>query len=433
MDKLLETPWFLKVVSFLLAVLLYVSTNFDFLSDSTALNTPAQKATEVLESVPVEVYYDRDNLVVTGIPETVDVTLEGPKNLLVIAKNSRDFKLYVDLSDPEIELGKKQVEIQVSDLNDRLTATINPETVEVLIQEKITKEFIVKPEFDRTLLEDGYIAEEPQISPTAVKITGAKSTIESIVYVKAIINLEDGVRDSVTLRAQVQAFDKDYNKLDVEIDPGIVEVEVPIVSPSKTMAIVAVKSGEPAEGISITDIEIEPSEVTLYGKQEVLDTIENLRVPIDISNIQLSTSLVLPLDLPEGVTAASVEEVKVNITAVASEAAEDESQEGTENEEVDVDVSRVFPDLRIQYLGLDDLYELTFLSPTQGVMNVSITGKQSVIDSLESSDIQVSIDVSDMEVGEHSAPIAIKTPVEIVAQSTVSVAKISISMKEAAI
>lgn len=429
MDKLLETPWFLKVVALVLAALLYVSTNFDFGSDSNSLNTPAQKGSEVIESVPVEVYYDRDNLVVTGIPETVSVTLEGPRNLLVIAKNSREFKLYIDLSDPEIELGKRNVKIQVRDLNDRLTATVNPETVEVVIQEKITKKFTVTPEFDRSLLEDGYIAEEPTVSPTTVKITGAKSTIDSIVYVKAIINLEEGVRDSVTLKAQVQAFDKDYNKLDVEFDPGIVEVKVPIVSPSKTMSIVPVESGEPISGVSIENIEVEPGEITLYGKQDVLDAIENFQLPVDISNIQESTTLTLPIDLPDGVTTSSVDEVKVKVNVTLSDTNEEETPpEDTENE--DVDVSKVFSDLRIQYLGLEDIYELTFIAPSQGLMNVSVTGKQSLINNLQPTDIQVSIDVTNMGEGEHSAPIRITIPDNMKAQSSVSIAKITIVKKE---
>lgn len=429
MDKLLETPWFLKVVALVLAALLYVSTNFDFGSDSNSLNTPAQKGSEVIESVPVEVYYDRDNLVVTGIPETVSVTLEGPRNLLVIAKNSREFKLYIDLSDPEIELGKRNVKIQVRDLNDRLTATVNPETVEVMIQEKITKEFTVTPEFDRSLLEDGYIAEEPTVNPTTVKITGAKSMIDSIVYVKAIINLEEGVRDSVTLKAQVQAFDKDYNKLDVEFDPGIVEVKVPIVSPSKTMSIVPVESGEPISGVSIENIEVEPGEITLYGKQDVLDAIENFQLPVDISNIQESTTLTLPIDLPDGVTTSSVDEVKVKVNVTLSDTNEEETPpEDTENE--DVDVSKVFSDLRIQYLGLEDIYELTFIAPSQGLMNVSVTGKQSLINNLQPTDIQVSIDVTNMGEGEHSAPIRITIPDNMKAQSSVSIAKITIVKKE---
>lgn len=429
MDKLLETPWFLKVVALVLAALLYISTNFDFGSDSNSLNTPAQKGSEVIESVPVEVYYDRDNLVVTGIPETVSVTLEGPRNLLVIAKNSREFKLYIDLSDPEIELGKRNVKIQVRDLNDRLTATVNPETVEVMIQEKITKEFTVTPEFDRSLLEDGYIAEGPTVNPTTVKITGAKSMIDSIVYVKAIINLEEGVRDSVTLKAQVQAFDKDYNKLDVEFDPGIVEVKVPIVSPSKTMSIVPVESGEPISGVSIENIEVEPGEIILYGKQDVLDAIENFQLPVDISNIQESTTLTLPIDLPDGVTSSSVDEVKVKVNVTLSDTNEEETPpEDTENE--DVDVSKVFSDLRIQYLGLEDIYELTFMAPSQGLMNVSVTGKQSLINNLQPTDIQVSIDVTNMGEGEHSAPIRITIPDNMKAQSSVSIAKITIVKKE---
>jgi len=431
MDKLLETPWFLKVVALVLAALLYVMTNFDFGSDSNSWNTPAQKGSEVIDSVPVEVYYDRDNLVVTGIPETVDVTLEGPRNLLVIAKNSRDFKLYIDLSDPEIELGTRNVKIQVRDLNDRLTATINPETVEVLIQEKITKEFNVIPEFDRSLLEDGYIAEEPTVNPTTVKITGARNTIDSIVYVKAIIKLEEGVKDSVTLKAQVQAFDKDYNKLDVDIDPGTVAVEVPIVSPSKTMSIVPVESGQPISGVTISNIEVEPDEITLYGKQDVLDTIENFKLPVDISSIQESTTLTLPIDLPEGITTSSVEEVTVKVSVTSSESSEEETPpENTDAENEDVDVSKVFSDLRVQYLGLEDIYELTFLAPSNGLMNVSITGKQSVISKLESADIQVSIDVTDLGEGVHSALINITTPDNTKVQPSISTAKVTIIKKD---
>ena len=328
-------------------------------------------------------------------------------------------------------MGTKNVEIQVRDLNDRLTATIDPETVEVTIEEKVTKEFTVTPEFDRSLLEDGYIAEAPTVNPTTVKITGAKSMIESIVYVKAIINLEEGVNDSVTLKAQVQAFDEDYNKLNVEIDPGTVEVEVPIVSPSKTMSIVPVESGEPASGITIENIEVQPNEVTLYGKQDVLDTIEDLQLPVDINDIKENKTLTLPIVLPEGVTTSSVEEVTVSITVKSTEnTGEETPDENTDTENEDVAVSRVFSGLRIQYVGLEDIYELSFLEPSQGLMNVSLTGKQSIISSLQSSDIQVSIDVTDLGEGEHNAPITLTPPDNTEAESSVSVAKISIVKKE---
>ena len=73
---------------------------------------------------------------------------------------------------------------------------------------------------------------------------------------------------------------------------------------------------------------------------------------------------------------------------------------------------------------------MTFITPLKGLMNVSITGKQSLISNLQPTDIQVSIDVTDMGEGEHSAPILIKTPDNTEAQSSVSVAKVTIVKKE---
>ena len=145
----------------------------------------------MIENVPVEVYYDTENLVVTGIPENVDVTLKGAKSLLTAAKNQRDFKVYVDLSDPNITLGKRTVTFKISDLNDKIVATVNPETVQVNIQEKVTKEFSVMPEYNHSYIEDGYIAEQPKVSPEMVTVTGAKETIDKIAYVKAFLDLDE--------------------------------------------------------------------------------------------------------------------------------------------------------------------------------------------------------------------------------------------------
>ena len=45
----------------------------------------------------MEVYYDDDNLVVTGIPETVTVNIEGPSSLILSTKAMNDYKVFVDL------------------------------------------------------------------------------------------------------------------------------------------------------------------------------------------------------------------------------------------------------------------------------------------------------------------------------------------------
>ena len=41
--------------------------------------------------MPVEVFYDDESLIVTGLPETVNVTIEGPMQIVVEAKALKDF------------------------------------------------------------------------------------------------------------------------------------------------------------------------------------------------------------------------------------------------------------------------------------------------------------------------------------------------------
>ena len=87
MDKMMDSPWVLRIIALFLA--------FCFFSVRTELS-PLNKATsneqtDVIRDVPVDVYYDNENLIVTGLPETVDVTIEGPMALVLKAKGAKDF------------------------------------------------------------------------------------------------------------------------------------------------------------------------------------------------------------------------------------------------------------------------------------------------------------------------------------------------------
>ncbi|WP_153127419.1 YbbR-like domain-containing protein [Peribacillus tepidiphilus] len=435
MDKLMNTPWFIKIVALSLAALLYISVNFDPDSSSAGLgfSTPAKIDTEVIEDVPVELYYDRENLVVTGAPETVDVSLKGPKSLLLSAKNNRDFKVYIDLSDPEIELGRKQVPIKIRDINDKLKVTIEPAYANVSIQEKITKEFTVEPEFNRSLLEEGYLAEEPIVQPQKVKITGAKDIIETISYVKATVELNGPVNDTVYRQAMVRALDREFNKLDVLIEPSVVDVKVPIKSPSKTVSIHPVQTGTPKEGIKIKSIHVEPKEVSLFGKKSILDSIEKLEVPFDVSEISNTTEVTIPLKLPEGIKAASAEEVRIVVEIEKEKENETDDQKDAQQDDQEQDVSqeksvtKTFSNIKIIFVGLLQGYKLDFVSPKQGAADVTISGKSEDINHVKASDLQLSINVEGLEEGEHVVPLQLKTPTAVKGSVGVNKALINIT------
>ena len=65
MDKMMDSPWFLRITALLLAMLLFLTIK----SDEENLNAATNgNMTDIIRDVPVEVYYDDENLVVTGVP-----------------------------------------------------------------------------------------------------------------------------------------------------------------------------------------------------------------------------------------------------------------------------------------------------------------------------------------------------------------------------
>ena len=159
-------------------------------------------------------------------PKTVEVTLNGPTPNLQAAKAQKDFEVYVDLS--KVKVGKQRIKLQIKDLSDKLKATIDPEYIEVDVQEKVTKEFSVDVEFDDTMVEDGYVAGTPVVKPNKVAITGGKEVMDQISYVRAIVELDDFVTDSVEKSAIITVLDANLNKLNVTVEQETVRVSVPI-------------------------------------------------------------------------------------------------------------------------------------------------------------------------------------------------------------
>ncbi|MGE7663350.1 CdaR family protein [Peribacillus sp. NPDC097197] len=420
MDKFTNSAWFMRIVAFALAALLFISVNFEMESDkkSLGLSTAPENGTETIENVPVEVYYDRENLVVSGVPETVDVTLKGAKSLLINAKSQRDFKVYVDLSDPEISMGDRTVTFKISDLNEKLVATIDPEYAEVNVQERMTKEFKVDAEYNSSLLEEGYTAGQPTVSPETVKITGAKDVIEKISYVKANLEIRKGLNESVNGQATVKALDRDLNKLDVAIEPASVAVSLKVSIPSKKVSIVPEQTGKAKAGVRIKSISVDPTEVTLYGQEASLDKINALNLPVNISKVDGDTELELNLSKPESVQKMSLSKATVKIRTekvdVEDKDTEEEAEEVVVEEEKTVDKvepetteSKTFTNLKIIPVGKQDDQEVEL---DTDVMSITLNGKAEDLKKISKDDISLTVDVSNLDEGKHDVELAVKVP-----------------------
>jgi YbbR domain-containing protein len=406
MDKLMDNPWFIKILALLLAVLLYSSIPQTG-KKLTDVNVPGEQTTDTIKDVPVKVYYDTENLVVSGIPNTVDMTIKGPITHVQSAKALKNFEVYVDLTNAKI--GKQDVKLKVRDLSDKLKSTLKPASVNVTVQEKITKEYKVEAEFNRNLIEDGYSAGQPVVEPNKVKITGAKSDIDRIAYVKATLEEKDKLKETITKEAHIQVLDKDLNKLNVVVEPQIVNVTIPIKSNTKTVPINIVKKGTAPSGVTIESIELEEKEATITGDEDVLKNTESVRVEVDISKITENTTLTLPVIISNGITKVSPQIVKATIVVKKQE------QEKT--------VSGIPLTIR----GLSNNYKVEINDPPNQTINLLVTGLSESVSGLTPENFTVFIDLSGLAEGSHDVKIQVEGPTDVNWTPDKSTAKIMIT------
>jgi YbbR domain-containing protein len=409
MDKFMESRWFMRVVGLLLAFILYLSVNFDDIQKTANNNNgTSQNAIETIQDVPLEVFYDRENLEVSGLPDTVNVTVEGTKAVVQQAKTLKDFQVYVDLND--IGIGEHRVKILIQNISDKLTVKLDPEFANISVQEKVTEEFSIEPQFNESILSNGYEAEGLAVDPKTVKVTGSKDEVERIAYVIATLDVDEEINENVTREARVQVLDREYNKLDVLVEPEVVDVTVSVVNPSKNVPVTIKQKGSLPKGTTLKSISVEPKDATIFGRQDVLDTVKELLAEVDLSKIKKDSTITVPLALQDGLNKVAPEEVKIKVDVNTTE---EKSLSGIE----------------ITPQGLPDDYEYSIMTPESGMVDVTLKGQNEEVSKVKKEDFTLALDLSGLEPGEHEVEIEAEGPENVEWTLTQKTVKVEIKEK----
>lgn len=415
MDRILNNKWSIRIIALLLAAILFTSVNANN-NNATTFSTTSSSDTEVIENVPVKVYYDKTNLYISGVPETVTVTLSGPRSIVQSAKAQQDFTVYADLKNASI--GTQEVKLKVKDASDRLKVKINPATVNVNVQEKVTKKFSVDVELSKSVVADGYQAGTPIIDPKKVSITGAKDTIEQIAYVKATLENDGKHKSEFTDKATVSVFDSNLNKLDVDVSPQEVEVTVPVEKVGKSVPIKIKQEGTPESGIEISSMTPDKVEVVVVGDDTVLDKIKEIEIPIDVTKIKADTVKEVTVPVPTGAKSVQPTTIEVKIKTVKKSEATNKTttskEENTTNpdenttddsEEKDTKISKSFPNMQVYMSGLKNTFDSQMVTPANGKVSVTITGEKKIVDDIAVKDLSVIANLSKSKAGDYSVPL----------------------------
>ncbi|WP_203247915.1 CdaR family protein [Sporosarcina beigongshangi] len=405
MDKLMDTPWFLRLTALFLAIVMFYSVR------AAEEDKTVGEEQDVIRDVAVDVYYDNENSVVTGVPEKVDITIDGPANFVRTTKLLKDFTLKVDLRN--LPMGRHTVEIKAENISDKLRVRIDPATIDVVIEEKITETFRVDPEINERLLADDFNVTRMEVVPRTIEVTGAKSVIESISFVKASVTGEKGMNKSFEQQARVRVLDKDLTKLNVTIVPEQVTVKVEIEEYNKEVPIVLKARGVPNAGVTVTSLTSEEKTVRLFGSRKVVEKMTEFTVDVDVSQVSGQGSLDVELKKPKGVSQLSLDKIKVNIDASTEDLDEETTAPDLPIDDEQI-ATKEFSNVPISVKGLDEKFKGSFVKPTDGLVVLTVTAEKNVIDTLVQSDFNVYIDASEtIDEGEKVLLVSVEGPSDV--------------------
>lgn len=326
MDKWLRSVWFIRGISLVLACLLWVTVNLDDNMDSNSL-LDDNSIRETMNNIPLEVRFDSEEYIVSGLPQDVSVTVEGQKSTITPVVRQKNFSIFANLEG--LGPGTHEVTLQHSGISNQLDVQIDPEVIEVTIEEKVSDEYPVEVDFNGEAdLDETLVLGEPEVEPAEVTVTGSASVMEQIAAVRAIVDVGSVTETIEDAEAPVKVYDGEGNELNVLVDPNTVTVTVPVSKRSKAVPIELIPDEELAEGLVLDTVTSATEQVTVFGSESALEGLEVLEVPVNLAEVTEDTTIEVELPLPEGVTSVDPETIEVAITVSEVE----QANNGTDQE-----------------------------------------------------------------------------------------------------
>ena len=338
-----------------------------------------------LDDIPVQVIARPPNSAISGIPDTVEVQVEGPTSI-VSTLTIADFTAEVDLSG--VSPGISEVPVNIRHGEDLIEIVWqSEERIAVEIEPIVSRDIPVHAEV-RGSAARGYELGELFIDPAEIVVTGVASRVESLAEARITAFLDSPQQD-VTLTRRPVFYDRQGNivsvtNLDVSADDVVVTVPVNQQAGFAAKPIIVDWEGEPAQGYRLLDVDVEPDSVLVTGPPGLLESLSRIRTePIDITGLQESVTQTVALALPAGIELDEVQPVLVEIVIEPI---------------LTSHVVRKTPEIRALGEGL---------TVTVGVeeVRVFLFGPLDKLDSLVEDDVRVTLDLFGLDAGTHGVEL----------------------------
>ena len=383
-DKVVFNEKYSKIVALVLALILYGVYNYNTMINS--YNSTLRYA-RPLSNVAVTARYNTDTFELSGLPATANITITGDAANVTSALSSGG-SVVANLEG--LTEGTHEVRLSGEGFGDNVTVVVDPSSVTVTLKKKTTRQFDLSYDFiNQTGMESIYSIGTPEFEYTKVNVRASKDTLDSIAFVKALIDVS-GKADTFEQDARLVAYNSDGYPVAADIVPDTVHVTVPVTSPNKTVPVEVQVTGEIPDGKAIASITTDQQSVTIYGNETVLSGIDKVIVTLNASTINKDSTILRPIVLPTGVNSSNINQITMTITL----------GEG---------VSKEITGIPINYRNNVNNYKAS-QPDNKTTTSVTVFGTKENVDAVASSDINVYVDMKDAQPGLQQFQLQVDQP-----------------------
>ena len=318
-----------------------------------------------------------EDLVIKEFPANVSVGIRGPKNIINNI-SSHQINGIVNFSEISKE-GLYKLKVEVTPPKKTQITRIIPSEIKVEVEKVLTKEVEVEYSLIGVPEKGHSLTDEPQFNPSKVEIISAQSVLENIKQIICAIDIS-GIKEDLSKKINVKAVDVNGNEVkEVKIEPDIVEVSISLTRgyPEKQLTVKPKIIGKPAPGYYISEILSNPDEIKIFGNYSKISNIEFLEtIPIDVSGITKTLSVKVPPALEEGLNIVEGEVELIEVTIQVKE----------------VIIQKILKNIPVVPQNLSPFVSCE-IKPE--VVDITVEGKNILIDKLEEENIKAFVKFTD--------------------------------------
>ena len=372
--------WPLKIAAILLATLLYAG-----LIVSASAETFQGR-------IPIEILNQPPNTFVLGDLEDVTTVRYLALGTDRPQVTSTAFTATIDLSNMEAVAGAppQSVPVVVRALDPAIQVIdYSPSRVAVSLDPLVTKTVPVR--IDLGTVPTGLDVRDPVVSQDTVMVSGPDQAVRFVVAARARVRIDPSGLD-VNETVGLEPIDASGEVVPgVDVQPSSVRVTIPIGSQlaQRTLPVSPTVTGTPDPAFEITSVAVQPALVTVEGQPDALAGLTSISTrPVSIAAATADVETEVGLDLPDGVAALGVEQVRVTITI--------RPRSGTRTFEAGIQIVNGSPDLEYQ--------------PAVDRVLVTLGGTLEALDAIDPTAITARLDVAGLGAGTTAVPVAVLAP-----------------------